>query len=300
VYEGYSQIVMTFALGLVAAIAVPTAAATLEWKFAAGDEEHYQLTQSARLSNTASKPLAEVKQDLDLTWKVLEVTDDGSARISLTVSSFSFLGKGPDGQEVRYDSQATDEPQGYAAMLLPIGKRLAESAVEAVEFTMSPNGAITEMKLPDELSEALKSVPSGKKFAVDGGLRSFEVLARLGAPLVLPTVALKTDEAWSQDREMELPVLGQLKAEFTYKIAGVPSDSEASIDQTMSVVASNADTPATFTDQRSSGKIKFNVVEGRPETSTLSYDAAIHSDGADGAMKLEYSVEFRRVIDQTQ
>ena len=105
----------------------------LAWKFTPGDVQTYRLTQSSQLSGGAAdtyKQLASVEQVLDLTWKVLEVNDSGDANISLEVTAFSLLAKGPGGQEVQYDSESTEEPQGYAAMLAPIGKRLAESPLQ--------------------------------------------------------------------------------------------------------------------------------------------------------------------------
>jgi hypothetical protein len=281
-------------------LALPSQAATLQWRFASGDIENYRFTQSARLSESsekAAKQIAEVEQELDLTWKVLEVDDDGNARISLSVSAFSFLAKGPDGQEVRYDSESTEEPQGYAAMLLPIGKRLAEAAVE---FTMSPSGAVTDMKLPDDLAEAVKSIPSGKKFAQDGGLKSFEVLARLGAPISFPVGEVSADQEWSESREVELPVLGNLNSEYVYKLVGEVTDKEATIEQRMRINPPADDNTARFINQESSGTIVFSVDAGRPETSTFSYQAELQTTEATEPTKLVYSVEFRRMVDETQ
>lgn len=275
-------------------------AATFAWKFTPDDVQTYRLTQSSRLIRSVageSKPLASVEQVLDLTWKVLEVSESGTAKVSLEVTAFSLLAKGPDGQEVRYDSESTDDPQGYAAMLAPIGKRLAESPIV---FTMNSRGEISDVQLPEELAEAVKSVPGGKKFAQDGGLASIETLARLGAPLDLPEGQLAADQTWSATREIEIPVVGSTKVEFNYKVVAPVSENEITVEQQMTLAAAG-DAAVKFANQESTGTIVWDAATGRPETSLLNLEVEIEQPGsADGPLKLEQNTEFRRVADETQ
>jgi hypothetical protein len=280
-----------------------THAATLEWKFTPGDVQNCRLTQSARLSSgavDALKQFVAVKQELDLAWKVVEVTADGNAKISLQVSAFSFLATGPDGQEVRYDSESTEEPQGYAAMLLPIGKRLAESQVE---FTMTPSGEVTDVKLPDDLAEAVKSVPGGKKFAQDGGLKTFEALACLGMPHTLPLGEITDGKRWTDTRQMELPVFGPIATEFAYVVKGPIAENKITVEQQMTIDAQSQPgvERLNLVNQKSSGTIEFDPQAGRPESSTLNYEAELEQSGnAEGRMKLEHTIEFRRLADDSQ
>src|SRR5690606_19346023 len=137
---------------LMLVLALPAHAATLAWKFTPGDIQNYRLTQRPQLfvgAAEAGKPLASVEQVIEIAWKVLEVSGPEQARISLEITAFSLLVEGPDGQEVRYDSESTEEPQGYAAMLAPIGKRLAESPVE---FTLNARGEVSDLQLTDEVA----------------------------------------------------------------------------------------------------------------------------------------------------
>lgn len=288
-----SQLLLVFAVSL--------NAANLVWKFTPGDEQNYRLTQSSQLSggpDDENKQLAGVEQVLDLTWKVLEVSESGDANISLEVTAFSLLAKGPDGQEVSFDSESTEEPQGYAAMLAPIGKRLAESPFV---FAMNSRGVVTDVQLPEELAEAVKSVPGGKKFAQDGGLASIETMARLGAPQDPPEGEIAAGQTWSAMREIEMPVLGTTKVEFTYKVAGPVSEDEITVEQQMSLALDAEEQVAKFANQKSTGSIIWDAGAGRPETSLLSYEVEIeHPGNADGRLKLEQNTEFRRIADETQ
>jgi hypothetical protein len=296
----YSTIWCVFLSLLVCSSAL---AATLEWKFAAGDEESYRLTQSAKLfsgEGDALKQFAAIEQELDIKWKVLDVDEQGTATITVQIAAMSMLASGPDGQEVRFDSESTDEPQGYAAILRPLGKRLSESEVQ---LKMSPRGEVTDVKLPDELSEAVKSVPGGKKFAEDGGVTSFESLARLGAPLIFPAEEIITETSWEEKREIELPVLGKVASEFVYTIEEPIAEDRVSIDQVLKLDASKAegDLRLKLVNQESAGTIDFNVAEGRPELSNLSYRAEFEQKSqGQSRMKLEHTIEFRRVVDDSQ
>jgi hypothetical protein len=282
----------------------PSASAiTLEWKFAAGDEESYRLTQSAKISSGEGdvlKQFAAIEQELDIKWKVLEVDEQGTATITVQIAAMSMLASGPDGQEVRFDSESTDEPQGYAAILRPLGQRLSESEVQ---MKMSSRGEVTDMKLPNELSEAVKSIPSGKKFATDGGLASFESLARLGAPRLLPTEEISDEKSWKEQHEIELPVLGKVASEFVYAVEEPLAEDRVLIDQVLKLDASKAegDLRLKLVNQESAGTIDFNVVEGRPELSNLSYRAEFEQKSqGQSRMKLEHTIEFRRVVDDSQ
>jgi hypothetical protein len=276
---------------------------TLAWKFAAGDEENYRLTQSAKLSSgegDALKQFAAIEQELDIKWKVLEVDEQGTATISVQIAAMSMLASGPDGQEVRFDSESTDEPQGYAAILRPLGKRLSESEVQ---LKMSSRGEVTDVKLPEELSDAVKSIPSGKKFAIDGGMSSFESLARLGAPRLWPSEEVTAETSWNEKREIELPVLGKVDSEFVYTVEEPISEDRVAIDQVLNLDASKvaADLRMKIVNQESAGTIDFNVAEGRPDLSNLTYVAEFEQKGQEESrMKLEHTIEFRRVVDDSQ
>jgi hypothetical protein len=278
-------------------------AVTLAWRFAAGDEENYRLTQSAKLSSgegDALKQFAAIEQELDIKWKVLEVDEQGVATISVQIAAMSMLASGPDGQEVRFDSESTDEPQGYAAILRPLGKRLSESEVQ---LKMSPRGEVTDVKLPEELSDAVKSVPGGKKFALDGGMSSFESLARLGAPRLLPAEEVTSETSWNEKREIELPVLAKVDSEFVYTVEEPISEERVAIDQVLKLDASKvaADLRMKVVNQESAGTIDFNVAEGRPDLSNLTYVAEFEQKSQEESrMKLEHTIEFRRVVDDSQ
>ena len=193
-------------LGCVLVFAAGSQAQTeLAWKFVPGSSHEIRLTQTARLtsgSDALPTTLADIEQQIDYVWSVLEVNPEGTATISLRVTSFSLNARGPGGQEVAYDSTSTEDPQGYSAMLVPIGLRLGE---DEVRLTITAAGAVNLEELPTDLAEAVKSVPGGKLFAEDGGAASFRALIRMGAPLALPDSPIEQNHTWTESAEMAVP-----------------------------------------------------------------------------------------------
>ncbi len=290
------------ALGLLLGGAAPCRCESPElgWKFTPGQSLRYQLNQTAHLSTgveESAQAIADVVEHIDYSWKVLTVDPNGTATIAVQVTNFSAKFTGPGGQEVRYDSQSTEEPQGFSAMLLPIGRRLVESEVT---LTISPKGEVTMSALPDDLFEAAKSIPGGKTFALDGGAASFVSLARLGGPWEFPTPA---DTSWSTTHQADLPVLGKQNIALNYKWREPANAERVVIEQAM--LLSTELQPGVdrleLLEQRSKGQITWDLAAGRPTKSTLSYSAEL-STGANpkSKMTLESTIEFRELADETE
>ncbi len=288
--------------------AASQAQTALQWKFVSGDTHEYRLTQTAQLKSGTGdsvKLIADVAEQIDFTWKVVEVNAEGTATLSIQVNSFSLTAKGPDGQEVAYDSQTEEDPQGYAAMLLPIGRRLHD---EAVQFSMTTQGEVKILDLPTDLAEAVRSLPGGKLFAKDGGAISFESLARLGGPLSLPASEVQEGSSWTETTDIEIPFLGKASVEFIYEISQLRNDKPVLLEQKMSLslIHGDSETPWSLQDQVSAGGVQFDTEAGRPETATLNYKVELFPEsnlpeGNPGEpMTLQQKTEFRLLSDVAQ
>lgn len=285
---------------VLAPVGLLRAQSVIQWKFVPGESHDYRLTQTARLESGAGKArtqIADVAEQIDFTWKVVEVDAEGTATLSVQVNSYALTAKGPDGQEVTYDSQSASDPQGYAAMLLPIGRRLSE---EPVQLSMSPQGIVKLLDLPIDLADAVKSVPGGKLFAKDGGAGSFESLARLGGPLSLPTGEVQEGSTWKDTLEMEIPALGKAAVKFEYQIGKLPDNNRISIEQHMLLSPlEDAEARWSLDSQTSTGEVQFDSDSGRSESSSLSYKAELISE-SNPSMTLEQNVKFTSLSDTTQ
>ncbi len=289
-------------------LTISQAQTELGWKFIAGESHEYRLTQTARL-NTGSgeriKQIADVAQQIDFNWKVVEVTENGTATISIKVKSYTLTAKGPDGQEVAYDSLAEEHPQGYAAMLVPIDRRLTE---EPVQFSMTPQGKVNILDLPTDLADAVKSIPGGKLYSQDGGVASFESLARLGGPLSMPPNELREETTWKGTNELEVPAVGKLSAEYSYEVSEVQSGKPINISQSVSfsLQPDEKNQGLALGEQTSTGAVLFDQQLGRPDHSSLSFKINLipaikpADEQSEELMTIEQNIKFTSLSDTTQ
>lgn len=274
-------------------LGVASAQEDLAWHFNADGPRAYQLVQKATLDSHSvdqHQSIASVEQHIQFDWQVLAVAPDGSATIAVKIRDYSLHAYGPGGQEVRFDSESDEDPQGFAAMLLPLGKQLSAAQVE---FTMTPQGNVTLLELPTDLSAAVKSIPGGKSFAQDGGAASFASLARLGGPVDFPE-EMPADGSWQVSIPAAESPVKNFQLVIKYTVTST-DDGVAIIEQKLTATP-NADAELQIADQRSSGSIKFDKDAGRPIRSKLTYRAELRGSAKE-RFSLEHSIELTQMSD---
>ena len=134
--------VLTWVMGIAAFLvgsALPAEAATLRWKFTAGETLHYQMNQK---TTTIMKPAGReiktlVTQTIDSTWVVKSVGDDGSAMISMTFDRIRNKVESPL-SKFEYDTAEKREPEGQAGAVLV--KTLKALVGVEFKFKLNPSG----------------------------------------------------------------------------------------------------------------------------------------------------------------
>jgi len=201
--------------------AAPTQAqTTLRYQFKAGDKLNYDMEQKTDVKmNVGGQDMTmKVHQHIGMTWKVLEVSPEGKARIlqkiegiRMTMDAPGLLGK------VEYDSKIGKEPEG------PIGKALGPifTALSGSEFhvTMNARGEISDVQVPERLTEVLKKaaggVPGlGEMFSAD----SLKRMINQGG-VVLPKEAVAKGMTWTQKMDTKMP-FGTMKVTNTMTYDG--------------------------------------------------------------------------------
>ncbi|MEM9660318.1 MAG: hypothetical protein AAF961_18290, partial [Planctomycetota bacterium] len=131
----------------------------IEWNFAEGDVPRFEMTQRMRIDIEApdiGPTSSDAEQKLDFLWKVEAMQPDGSAVVALSVDRAQLQLEMHGGQKVEYDTRSKEPLQGFAAV---IGPTLEVITSMPLESTISSRGKVTEMEVPEELSEALKNAP---------------------------------------------------------------------------------------------------------------------------------------------
>jgi len=216
---------------LVLATASAQAQTTLRYKFKQGDTLSYGLEQKMEMKmNVGGMDITmDMKQNIAMKWKVLEVDQNGKARIAQKIDSIRMSMEAPPPVGgVKYDSRDGKEPEG------PIGKVLGPvfNALAGAEFTlnMDARGEISDVKLPEKLAETLQKTAGGAPGL--GDMFSPEGLKRLVTQggLVLPEKAVKRGDTWAQTNENKMP-FGMMKVTNTMTYEGPGGESGTGVQK---------------------------------------------------------------------
>ena len=194
---------------------VTPAKATLRWKFKEGDERRYLMNQKMSMAMKVMGQNVETNtvQTMLVTWKVLEVDEDGGCKMEQKFESVRMKMAGP-GIAGEYDSAKGTKFTGLMKSLNPLF-----DAMTAGEFklTMTAQGKITEMEMPEDLKKALKTAPGG-----GGGVLSEDGLKQMvtqGSP-TLPEEEMASGDDWTETIEIQAPPVGAMKMVTQYAYLG--------------------------------------------------------------------------------
>ena len=251
--------------------------APLVWKFAVGQEHHYRMTQNMDMAmsmGAAGDVETGVEQVMDMTWKVEAVSEHGGATIAQTIDRVQMDMQAPGQQEMHFDTDSEESPKGFAVMVAPMFKAMM---AEPFGLTMTPRGEITQAKIPEALTEALKAMPGaaamGEMFSEEG----FKGMMQKSS-LVLPAPEdLVEGYAWGNDFEMKNAQFGKISVKTTYTYRGVKEVEgkpyEAfDFDMEMNFGEGAGGIAIEITQQESKGQILFSREAGALHSTTLKQD----------------------------
>ena len=123
---------------------------------------------------------------------------------------------GPRGEKIEYQSGGDEVTASLAAMVAPIYDALTKGEFE---FTMTARGEIKDVKVAEEVLEALKNSPGA---AMLGDIATAEGLQRMLVKwaLVLPEKTPKPGETWRSRVELKSPAGGEQIVESSYRYEG--------------------------------------------------------------------------------
>lgn len=254
-----------------------TAAEPLRWKLAAGDSLNYQFKQEMDVevqSRATGQTRATAGQQLQITWDVQEVNDEGEATILQRFDRIiSKLDSASGGHQ--YDSASEDSAGGMAAMMAPLLDATAEGEFE---FVMTARGEVRDVKIPESVEGALAQIPSAKSL---GDLASVDGIKRMitRTALLLPEEPPSEGEQWSTGVTVNAPVFGRLNVATGYEYRGtrqVDGATMAVLHPTLTLSGSgNHQMQFKVSDERTSGEVLFNQNAGRLESMRIEYHAVI-------------------------
>ena len=245
-------LVVLLALGGLGSSAAP--GATLRWKFKEGEALHYEMVQKTTTTlrngdvpgqeqakekdqppekNQAKEKDQEqakpgefkttVTQTIDMTWTVKAVNPDGSARMVQTIDRIRTRSQSPIALgNYEFDSKTKKEPEG------PVAKAMATflKALVGAEFSfnMSPQGELTDVKVPPDVVKALRE--AGPVGAGPASSFSEEGLKNMitQSSFALPKEDLAKGSSWTRQAKIPSPPVGTMVLDKTYRYVGVPNE----------------------------------------------------------------------------
>jgi hypothetical protein len=217
-----------------------------------------------------------IEQALEMTWNVQGVDEaTGEAVIGLKFDRVKMKMTMPIGT-FEYDSKSEVAPTGLGAAIAPMYKALTEGEFE---LTMTARGEVKDVKIPDQVIEALKSASGAIKLGDLATPEGFKKVISQGA-LVLPEKSPKPGESWNAKLVMN-DSLGSQTVETIYYYEGtkdIGGTNYAVIRPELKMEFASQPKPAAkepqqppqmqpaqmkVKDQSSGGEVLFNIKEGR-------------------------------------
>jgi hypothetical protein len=239
-------------------------------------------------------------QTIDMTWNVTDVDADGKAKMTQTITRVRFTMDGPTGK-VDYDSKDGKEPEGpIGKIMTPIFKALAGAEIG---LTMDPQGKVSDIKVPEKLTKAAKSLPQG----AGGGLS--DMLSEDGlkqmmdqSGLRLPKEAVTKGKTWDQQLEMK-STFGKMKVDTVNTYEGSVTQDGKQVERVALkpklAIETDENSPAKITvkSQDAKGSAYFDNAAGRLVASNMAQnmEMAVSVMGQDVTQKLKQTVSMKLV-----
>jgi hypothetical protein len=281
--------------GASAAKAQDGAKPELRWTFQPGQTLRYEFHQSSDLKVSANGQSQDRTNNLTigLSWKVRSVADDGTATIEQTIDRVRAEVKAGD-QSILYDSaENTSEGPGASSLAGLYGAALGSP----YELKLTPDGRVTEARVPDEVAEALRGSPfqaladGGSVFSSDGLKNMFgQVLPRL------PESGREPGESWTGQLELPSgPLLMNLDSEYTR------ADPEAGAARIASkihtTIKAKPGVPLTVEvkSQTGEGDYLFDPAAGKLRSTAVkqTFDLALDSMGRKAEQTIAITLSFK-------
>ena len=275
----------------------------LVWKFQAGDEHHYQMTQDMDMEmsiGTADRKIeTSFEQVLDMTWKIEKVDDQGFAKMLQSVDRVRMDMQAPGQQEMHYDTESEEAPSGFGAMVGPMFKAMT---AEPFKMTFTPRGKITDLEMPESLAKAMKAIPGaaamGEMFSDEG----FKNMIQQSSLILPEPKDLEPGHEWASKAEMKNAQFGQLEVETTYRylgtreVEGKPYE-VFSIAMQMDFGEGPGGVQIDITSHESHGEILFSREEGRLQSSKVQQviEMNIVAGNQEMKQKMVQTMEFKRI-----
>jgi len=220
----YRPAAMAAAIVFLVVVSTSRAETLLRWKFTAGETQYYAISQDTVQRMEVGEQTIKTSNNMlmDLRWHIYEVAADGTTRLTQTFDRVRLRIQGP-AFDFAYDSREKKPQDGPLAAMAGMFNSLIGAKFQ---LKMTPRGEVVEQKIPRELIEELKKLPTPAAAFSEDDLKQLGNMT-IGLA-VFPEKPVETGQSWSIKRDLKLPGFGlqAVEMKFTYlgkeSLAGKP------------------------------------------------------------------------------
>jgi len=263
---------------------------TLAWKLPKGRILRVQIDQTTKMKldglppSKAAMSSNTTQQKTEMTWAVLDVLEDKSARIEQAVTRIVFEMQSP-GLTFVIDTNDKKPLTGVAATMAS-----SFNSIAGTRFVVStkPSGEIIEWSVPDETKKKWIEEKGGLS---ESGMKELS----MNSTMQLPEIAIRVGDDWQQKYELEMQALGNFSVTTTYQYFGEEVVNGVTLDKiraTTALRSANVEEKAgiKLNRQESLGTIWFNNQIGCIDHSEFHQDIAMDV--------LQAGMEIKQVANQ--
>lgn len=263
---------------------------TLAWKLPQGRILRVQMDQTTKMKLDGLPPAKAAMasnttlQKTEMTWAVLEVSEDKTARVEQAVTRIVFEMQSP-GLSFVLDTNDKKPVTGLAATMANSFNSIAGTSFDV---SMKPSGEIAQWTVPDETR---KKWIDGNGGLSESGMRELS----MNSTMQLPEIPVRVGDDWQQKYEIEMQALGKFSVTTTYQYLGEEVANGVTLDKiraTTALRSVSADDKAgiKLNKQESLGTIWFNNVLGCIDHSEFHQDIAMEV--------LQSGLDIKQVVSQ--
>jgi RNA polymerase sigma factor (sigma-70 family) len=178
---------------------------TLRYQFKQGDKFSYVVETAieTRTSAAGVDRFVMTSWTYDVTWRVIEITSGGDARMTLTIDRVRYVDDNGFAGKLEFDSKKHKYPVGPPAIARVLSGVLKAQIGAEFTCTVSPRGEIFAFNAPKKLTDAVRNTAGIK---VLYSLESYKRKLADQGGIVLSEAAVAKDASWST--EAETPMAG--------------------------------------------------------------------------------------------
>lgn len=255
-------------MSVLATVSTCVAQEKLEWKLRPNETLNYQVSQQmetlADIGGVQNR--STMSQAMKMSWNVQSSGANGETVIHQIVDRIKMEMDNGAAGKISYDSanaEKSDNP-----MVQAMGNVFQNIVGKTFTVTMLPTGKVNDVKVPNELMNAIRNSASGAAQVLDE--KSLKDMMKQSA-VTLPEGDVKVGDTWKSQQAVPLP-FGQMNISSVMTFSGKDENGNAIIDvvPSVSVVpAEGAMVKASLTDAKGKGRVVFDMRNGRVQKSEL-------------------------------